>query len=184
MMQRLRELGCSVALDDFGTGLSSLAYLRKLPVDVLKIDGSFVRDVLKDPRAESMVQAIAQLARSMQMATVAEYVETDEIRLRVASLGVDYGQGFAIARPVPLADVIQDLPTYAAVARQQTGEELVLGSNDETISAELQEVLRDELLAAGINLPEAPDGIRGKVERLLEGYGKDTMMEARQKATG
>ncbi len=62
LMQRLREVGCSVALDDFGTGLSSLAYLRKLPVDMLKIDGSFVRDVLKDPSAESMVQAIAQLA--------------------------------------------------------------------------------------------------------------------------
>ena len=103
-MRRLRELGCTIALDDFGTGLSSLAYLRALPVDMLKIDGSFVRDVLKDPRAESMVQAIAQLARSMNLITVAEYVETDEIRLRVAQLGVDYGQGFAIARPVPFAD--------------------------------------------------------------------------------
>jgi diguanylate cyclase (GGDEF)-like protein len=184
MMQRLRELGCSVALDDFGTGLSSLAYLRKLPVDVLKIDGSFVRDVLKDPRAESMVQAIAQLARSMQMTTVAEYVETDEIRLRVARLGVDYGQGFAIARPAPLVDVIRDLPTYAAVARQQAGAELMLGSNDETISAELQEVLQDELLVGGINVPVAGDGIRAQMERLLEGYGKDAMTETVQKAAG
>ncbi len=73
---------------------------------MLKIDGSFVRDILKDPRAESMVQAIAQLARSMNIVTVAEYVETDEIRLRVAALGVDYGQGFAIARPVPLAETL------------------------------------------------------------------------------
>ena len=55
-MQRLRKLGCQVALDDFGTGLSSLAYLRQLPIDMLKIDGSFVRDILRDPRAESMVQ--------------------------------------------------------------------------------------------------------------------------------
>ena len=61
LMRRLRKLGCGVALDDFGTGLSSLAYLRSLPVTMLKIDGSFVRDILKDPRAESMVQAIAQL---------------------------------------------------------------------------------------------------------------------------
>jgi c-di-GMP-related signal transduction protein len=113
LMRRLRGLGCTIALDDFGTGLSSLAYLRALPVDMLKIDGSFVRDILKDPRAESMVQAIAQLARSMKMTTVAEYVESDEIRLRVATLGVDYGQGFAIARPVSMADTMLELPMYA-----------------------------------------------------------------------
>ena len=64
LMRRLRKLGCGVALDDFGTGLSSLSCLRQLPISMLKIDGSFVRDVLKDPRAESMVRAIAQLARS------------------------------------------------------------------------------------------------------------------------
>ena len=91
-------------------GLSSLAYLRQLPVTMLKIDGSFVRDILKDPRAESMVRAIAQLARSMSLATVAEYVETEEIRTRVATLGVDYGQGFAIGRPTPLIELLAELP--------------------------------------------------------------------------
>ncbi|HEY4881571.1 MAG TPA: bifunctional diguanylate cyclase/phosphodiesterase [Steroidobacteraceae bacterium] len=116
LMRRLRKLGCNIALDDFGTGLSSLAYLRTLPIGMLKIDGSFVRDVLKDPRAESMVQAIAQLARAMSLTTVAEYVETDEIRTRITSLGVDYGQGFAIGRPVPLLDVVAELPLYAAAA--------------------------------------------------------------------
>jgi EAL domain-containing protein (putative c-di-GMP-specific phosphodiesterase class I) len=105
-----------VALDDFGTGLSSLAYLRSLPISMLKIDGSFVRDVLKDPRAESMVQAIAQLAHSMSMITVAEYVETEELRTRVAALGVDYAQGFAIARPIPLSDILAELPLYVAAA--------------------------------------------------------------------
>jgi EAL domain-containing protein (putative c-di-GMP-specific phosphodiesterase class I) len=114
LIRRLRDLGCSVALDDFGTGLSSLAYLRQLPVTMLKIDGSFVRDILKDPRAESMVRAIAQLARSMSLTTVAEYVETEEIRTRVATLGVDYGQGFAIGRPAPLIDLLSELPLYAA----------------------------------------------------------------------
>ncbi len=110
LMQRLRKLGCGVALDDFGTGLSSLSCLRQLPVTMLKIDGSFVRDVLKDARAESMVRAIAQLARSMSITTVAEYVETAEIGERVASLGVDYGQGFAIGRPIPFADLLSELP--------------------------------------------------------------------------
>ncbi len=67
LMGRLRALGCGIALDDFGTGLSSLSYLRQLPVTMLKIDGSFVRDVVRDPRAESMVRAIAQLARTMSL---------------------------------------------------------------------------------------------------------------------
>ena len=110
LMHRLRDLGCGVALDDFGTGLSSLSCLRQLPVTMLKIDGSFVRDVLKDARAESMVRAIAQLARSMSITTVAEYIETEAISLRIAELGVDYGQGFAIGRPIPLADVLTELP--------------------------------------------------------------------------
>jgi diguanylate cyclase (GGDEF)-like protein len=116
LMRRLRKLGCNIALDDFGTGLSSLAYLRTLPIGMLKVDGSFVRDVLKDPRAESMVETIAQLARAMSLTTVAEYVETDEIRSRITALGVDYGQGFAIGRPGPLIDVVAELPLYAAAA--------------------------------------------------------------------
>jgi diguanylate cyclase (GGDEF)-like protein len=114
LMSRLRKLGCGVALDDFGTGLSSLSYLRSMPVSMLKIDGSFVRDILKDERAESMVRAIAQLARAMNITTVAEYVETEEIRTRVRMLGVDYGQGFAIARPVPVQEVLDVLPVLSA----------------------------------------------------------------------
>lgn len=115
-MQRLRNLGCQFALDDFGTGASSLAYLKSLPVSVLKIDGSFVRDALLNGRSDSMVKAVAQLARAMGITTVAEYVETDEIRIRMANLGVDYGQGFAIGKPVPLAEVLQDLSLYELVA--------------------------------------------------------------------
>ncbi|MBX5460191.1 MAG: EAL domain-containing protein [Steroidobacteraceae bacterium] len=116
LMRRLRRLGCAIALDDFGTGLSSLSYLRQLPVTTLKIDGSFVRDILRDARSESMVHAIAQLARSMSMLTVAEYVETDEIRQRITALGVDYGQGFAMGRPVPFTDVLAELPLIAAAS--------------------------------------------------------------------
>jgi diguanylate cyclase (GGDEF)-like protein len=169
MMKRLRELGCGIALDDFGTGLSSLAYLRALPIDMLKIDGSFVRDVLKDPRAESMVQAIAQLARSMQLTTVAEFVETDEIRLRVARLGVDYGQGFAIAKPVPFTEALRDLPAYVLLARagSEGSEDVVIGTDEETIAADLPAELQEALQA----MPggEAPDLAR-HMERILAGY--------------
>jgi len=115
-MQRLRQLGCQIALDDFGTGASSLAYLKNLPVSVIKIDGSFVRDALTNPRSESMVKAVAQLARAMGITTVAEYVETDDLRIRMANLGVDYGQGFAIGKPLPLEDVLQDLTLYEMLA--------------------------------------------------------------------
>ncbi len=114
LMWRLRELGCGVALDDFGTGLSSLSCLRQLPVTMLKIDGSIVREVLNDPRAESMVRAIAQLARGMSIITVAEYIETEALGARIAELGVDYGQGFAIGRPIPLAEVLLELPLPSA----------------------------------------------------------------------
>jgi EAL domain-containing protein (putative c-di-GMP-specific phosphodiesterase class I) len=115
LMRRLRRLGCGVALDDFGTGLSSLSCLRQLPVTMLKIDGSFVRDVLKDPRAESMVRAVAQLARSMAITTVAEYIETEAIGTRIAELGVDYGQGFAIGKPIPFTDLLTELPLVPQV---------------------------------------------------------------------
>jgi Amt family ammonium transporter len=118
LMQRMRLLGCTFALDDFGTGLSSLAYLRSLPVSVLKIDGSFVRDCTTNQRTESMVKAIAQMARTMGMETVAEYVETDELRTRMTSLGVDYGQGFAIGRPIPLAEILGDLALYEMLQQE------------------------------------------------------------------
>lgn len=119
LMQRLRTLGCVFALDDFGTGLSSLVYLKSLPVSVLKIDGAFVRDAGTNQRTESMVRAIAQLAHTMGMETVAEYVETDELRSRMTALGVDYGQGFAIGRPLPIDEILGDLALYEAMAQQE-----------------------------------------------------------------
>jgi diguanylate cyclase (GGDEF)-like protein len=119
LMRRLRVLGCTFALDDFGTGLSSLVYLKSLPVSVLKIDGAFVRDAGTNQRTESMVRAIAQLAHTMGMETVAEYVETDELRTRMTALGVDYGQGFAIGRPVPIDEILGDLDLYEAMAQQE-----------------------------------------------------------------
>ena len=77
---------------------------------MLKIDGSFVRDVIRDPRADSMVQVIAQLARTMSLDTVAEYVETEEIRERIAAHGVDYAQGYAVGRAEPFDELLRRLP--------------------------------------------------------------------------
>jgi diguanylate cyclase (GGDEF)-like protein len=109
LMRRLRELGFEVALDDFGRGLSSLTYLKTLPVTWLKIDGSFVRDVVDDDRSQAMLSAIVQLARAMGLRTVAECVESDQIRDIIRGLGVEFGQGFSLGRPLALDQVINGL---------------------------------------------------------------------------
>jgi diguanylate cyclase (GGDEF)-like protein len=113
-MRSLQDLGCQFALDDFGTGVSSLAYLKDLSVNYLKIDGSFVRDAIVNARSESMIKAIAQLAKVMCMETIAEYVETDVLRARMADLGVDYGQGFAMGKAQRLEDLLEELAVYEA----------------------------------------------------------------------
>jgi diguanylate cyclase (GGDEF)-like protein len=105
----LRERGCSIALDDFGAGLSSFAYLKNFAVDILKIDGGFIRDISENRISESMVAAITQVAKVMELETVAEYVENEKTRKLVAALGVHYAQGHAIGKPLPLEDVLGDL---------------------------------------------------------------------------
>jgi diguanylate cyclase (GGDEF)-like protein len=109
LIRRLRDLGSDVALDDFGRGLSSLTYLKTLPVTHLKIDGIFVRDVVTDDRSQAMLSAIVQLARAMKLKTVAECVESEAIWQATRALGVDYGQGFFIGRPTPLEQVLGTL---------------------------------------------------------------------------
>jgi diguanylate cyclase (GGDEF)-like protein len=120
-IRRLQDLGCQFALDDFGTGVSSLAYLKDLSVNYLKIDGSFVRDAIVNARSESMIKAIAQLAKVMCMETIAEYVETDVLRSRMADLGVDYGQGFAMGRAQHLEDLLRELAIYEATVSDWAG---------------------------------------------------------------
>jgi diguanylate cyclase (GGDEF)-like protein len=107
LMARLGQLGCRFALDDFGTGLSSLAHLKALSFSVLKIDGSFIRDILHNERSHSLVRAVTQLAHGIGMETVAEYVETPEICMRLIEVGVQFGQGYAIGRPRPLDHILQ-----------------------------------------------------------------------------
>ena len=98
----LKRLGCSFALDDFGSGLSSFAYLKSLPVDFVKIDGFFVKDVVTDPVDLAMVKAINDMAHAMGKLTIAEFVEDKEILQKLVDLGVDYVQGYGIAQPAPL----------------------------------------------------------------------------------
>jgi diguanylate cyclase (GGDEF)-like protein len=119
IFERLRALGCRVALDDFGSGLTSFAHLKDLAVDTLKIDGSLVRDVASQERAGTLVAAIAQMARALGMNTVAECVETEIVRERVAALGVDYAQGFSIGKSQPFAEVLIDLPLFEFFLKQQ-----------------------------------------------------------------
>ena len=106
-IQRLKSLGCEIALDDFGSGLSSFAYLKNLPVDFLKIDGTFVKDMLEDPIDAAMVEAINQIGHVMNIRTIAEFVESDAIRRRLQAIGVDFGQGYGIDRPRSLEELVE-----------------------------------------------------------------------------
>lgn len=121
MIRRLQDLGHGIALDDFGRGLSSLTYLKSLPVSHLKIDGGLVRDLVGNQRAQAMVTAIVQLARAMNLQTTAECVENEAILAAVGPLGVDYAQGFAIGRPRPLELVLQELLRGSAGVIRQPG---------------------------------------------------------------
>ncbi len=102
VMKRLRKIGYRFILDDFGTGLSSFVYLKTLPVDFLKIDGEFVRQVAHRGVEEEMISAIHRLGHAMNLKTIAESVETAEVLQKLTELGIDYAQGFFIGAPEPL----------------------------------------------------------------------------------
>ena len=108
-VHRLQKRGCRVALDDFGTGYSSFAYLKHLPVQYLKVDGSFVRDLLESRLSESIVAAVVSIARVIGAATVAEHVENELIQRRLVDLGVDFAQGFHVHRPEPMPELLDRL---------------------------------------------------------------------------
>ena len=125
-MRELKKLGFFFALDDFGIGTSSLAYLKTLPVDYLKIDGSFVRNIVTDPVDRAMADTINRVGHIMGLQTVGEFAESDEVIAELRSLGVDYAQGYGVQRPQPLppslqrAPAVQLAPGMAATAAFQT----------------------------------------------------------------
>jgi diguanylate cyclase (GGDEF)-like protein len=118
-IRRMTAHGVRFALDDFGTGVSSLAYLKNLEISTIKLDGSYVRDVLTNTRSQALVRAIVQLADAMGITTVAEYVESNGVRDRLAALGIQFGQGFALGRPGPLDDVLAAVAERAPEGRQR-----------------------------------------------------------------
>ncbi|MEM1401760.1 MAG: EAL domain-containing protein [Pseudomonadota bacterium] len=125
-MQMLREAGCRFSIDDFGTGYSSLRYLKSLPVDTLKVDQSFVRDVLSDPGDASIVRAIVSMARTLDLEVVAEGVETQEVHDFLVGADCDKFQGFHYAKPMPVDAFLALLSDQRATSdagpqRQQQG---------------------------------------------------------------
>ena len=105
LMQTFKQRGCQFALDDFGSGLSSFRYLKQFPFDFLKIDGSLVQDVTADSTDAVMVKAIGQLSEALGLKCIAEWISEQEVARVVASLGIDYGQGYFYGRPVPIEDI-------------------------------------------------------------------------------
>jgi EAL domain-containing protein (putative c-di-GMP-specific phosphodiesterase class I) len=109
-MKRLKQRNVRFSLDDFGSGLSSFNYLKTLPVDYIKIDGSFIQDLLDDPVDAAMVESISHVSREMGIQTVAEFVESEALLQRVREMGIDFAQGYAVDKPQPLNQAIPKAP--------------------------------------------------------------------------
>jgi diguanylate cyclase (GGDEF)-like protein len=123
-VRELRAMGCRFALDDFGTGTNSLKNLTSLPVDHVKIDGSFVTDILRNPQSVAMVRAIVSLTRDLGIGTVAEYAENARIIQRLRELGVQYAQGYGVEKPRAFKEVLNELSTRESQENRALGREI------------------------------------------------------------
>ena len=103
----LKEIGFHFALDDFGSGLSSFGYLKTLPVDYLKIDGMFVKDMVDDPIDYAMVKSINDIGQVMGLQTIAEFVENDDIKDMLSNIGVNFAQGYGTGKPQPFEELLE-----------------------------------------------------------------------------
>lgn len=121
-LHELQELGCRVAIDDFGTGYASYARLKHISADILKIDGSFIRNIATSSLDYQIVASICHLARMKKMRVVAEYVENEEIRMAAIALGIDYLQGYGIGKPAPLEEL-----AVAEIAACESGSDDFVG---------------------------------------------------------
>jgi EAL domain-containing protein (putative c-di-GMP-specific phosphodiesterase class I) len=106
LISALKEKNCLFALDDFGSGMSSFGYLKNLPVDFLKIEGSFVREIVSDDTSMALVRSINDIGHVMGKKTIAEFVEDDAVLARVEQLGIDYAQGYGICKPMPIDEFV------------------------------------------------------------------------------
>ncbi|MBT8092223.1 MAG: EAL domain-containing protein [Gammaproteobacteria bacterium] len=131
----LRKLGCSISLDDFGAGLSSFAYLKNFNVDTLKIDGGFVHDISENRISKSMVAAIAEVAKVMELKTVAEFVGSAECRDILVEIGVDYAQGHFIGKPIPIEKVLAEISDQPGLDESVPDPSETDGSSEIEVSA-------------------------------------------------
>ncbi len=110
-IQSIREMGCNFYLDDFGSGYASYSHLKDMPVDMIKIDGVFVSDILEQKSSYTMVKSVTEIAHFMDKKVIAEFVESEAILNVLRKLNVDFAQGYAVGRPIPLNQVLSDSST-------------------------------------------------------------------------
>ncbi len=111
----IKQMGCNFSLDDFGSGLSSFSYLKNMPVDNIKIDGAFIREIHTDSTNKVFVESIHNISRTMGIKTTAEYVENEEILNCIKSIGIDYAQGYHISKPLPVKTLLEQPQAKTAV---------------------------------------------------------------------
>ncbi|HEX8988096.1 MAG TPA: EAL domain-containing protein [Rhodocyclaceae bacterium] len=144
VMQRLKEMGVQLTIDDFGTGYSSLNYLKQFPIDRIKIDRSFVRNLTTDPSDASIVQAIVAMSRALGVTTVAEGVETESQAGYLRSLHCDHLQGFFLGHPAPAADIEALLGSKQLVDRKAPERTLLVVDDEENLLHAIHRLLRGE----------------------------------------